>query len=109
METTMKSRLITILMVTLICSFLHPTSVLAADDNIYYGDTIPAGTLVDYDVVLFGVGAAWFALRNLHMNPKEKTEIITQSIVEKSKKSNNKKHLELTFWWEQMIYQGFLY
>jgi cytoskeletal protein CcmA (bactofilin family) len=50
----MKSKFLTILLVSLLCSFLLPTSVSAADDTIYYGDSIPAGTLVDHDVVLFG-------------------------------------------------------
>ena len=50
----MKSKFLTILLVGLICSFLLPTSVSAADDTIYYGDLIPAGTLVDHDIILFG-------------------------------------------------------
>jgi hypothetical protein len=54
MEATVKSRFITILLISLLSSFLLPSSALAADDTIYYGDSIPAGTIVDHDVVLFG-------------------------------------------------------
>jgi cytoskeletal protein CcmA (bactofilin family) len=50
----MKPNLVLTLFATLVLAFSLPTSVAAADDGIFYGDTIPAGTVVEHDVVLFG-------------------------------------------------------
>jgi hypothetical protein len=47
-----------------------------------------AGWVVDLVVTSAGMGAAWFALRNLHLNPKEETKEITQSGMEKSTKKH---------------------
>lgn len=49
----MKTRLLPILLVTLLLAFALPAPAAAAD-GIIYGDTIPAGTVIDHDTVLFG-------------------------------------------------------
>lgn len=50
----MNRRLLVALITTLIIALSMPKSVSAADDNIFWGDTIPPGTIIDHDVVLFG-------------------------------------------------------
>ncbi len=50
----MKPKIFPILLTALLLSFSLPVPVAAADNGIFYGDTIPAGTVVEHDVVLFG-------------------------------------------------------
>lgn len=50
----MKLRLVYIFLTTLLLAFSLPSPVAAADGGIFYGDTIPAGTVIDHDIVLFG-------------------------------------------------------
>jgi cytoskeletal protein CcmA (bactofilin family) len=50
----MKSRILPILFTTLLIAVSMPIPVAASDGGIFYGDTIPAGTVVEHDVILFG-------------------------------------------------------
>jgi hypothetical protein len=50
----MKLRLTLIPFITLLLAFSLPSPVAAADNGIFYGDTIPVGTVIDHDIVLFG-------------------------------------------------------
>jgi len=50
----MRPRFLPILLTTLLIALSLPSPAHAADDGIFYGDTIPAGTIIDHDVVLFG-------------------------------------------------------
>src|SRR5512137_823802 len=50
----MKSRILPILFTTLLIAVSMPTPVAASDGGIFYGDTIPAGTVIEHDVILFG-------------------------------------------------------
>lgn len=52
MKRSMRAKLI-LFAVVLLAAFLIPTSA-RADDGILYGETIPAGTTVDHDVLLIG-------------------------------------------------------
>lgn len=50
----MKPNILPILLTALLLAFSLPIPVAAADDGVFYGDAIPAGTVVEHDVVLFG-------------------------------------------------------
>ncbi len=49
----MKKRLLPILFIALLLALINPFPVAAAD-GIIYGDTIPAGMVVDHDIILIG-------------------------------------------------------
>ena len=50
----MKHKFLLFLTLAFLLTFCLPVPVAAADNGIFYGDTIPAGTVVEHDVVLYG-------------------------------------------------------
>lgn len=50
----MKKRYLGIILVVLLGSIFFPSNVTAEEDPIFFGDTIPVGTVIDHDVILFG-------------------------------------------------------
>lgn len=50
----MRTRILPILMTTLLLAFFLPNPARAAGDGIFQGEEIPAGTSIDHDVLLFG-------------------------------------------------------
>ena len=50
----MKHKFLLFLTLAFLLIFCLPAPVAAADNGIFYGDTIPAGTVVEHDVVLYG-------------------------------------------------------